>query len=1069
MRRAPVTVRHITARRLAFAATAATVLFTTVFTAAAATFASTVTGAAIRRSLSASPGSTITVTAPTTAAGAARASETVSSEIRKGLPGLPFAMSESLRSDILDLPAAGPAGHHAQTQIISLADLRAHTVQVSGTCPGAHGPAGVVPVCVPAAAARLLRLAPGDTLSLRDSVTGARVQVRVTGVFRPLGPASQYWSVDPLGRSAVQRSGGFTVYGPLVTSQAAAASGAVPVSSGAWLVLPDFSRLNSPNLATLGNKLSAALGSLSGSAQLPSAVPTTGLPAELANLATALLVARSQLLIGVLILLVIAGAALAVAVRLLAVRREPEVALLAARGASRRQLAARGVTEAALLAIPAFVLGPLLGGALVPLMTGTGPLAAAKLRLAPGQPATAWLAAGAVAAGCAVIIALPWLRTPPSPIRQRVSSGRQRAVTASLSSGADIALVALAIVAGWQLAHYAAPVAVGVDGALGVDPILVGAPVLAIAAGTVVMLRLLPLATRLGERAAARGRGLVLAVAAWQMSRRPLRQAGPALLAVLAVTTAVITLSDVTSWQRSVTAQARFAVGADERVTLPPAAPLAIGQVADVTAAPGVQASTPAVHAVLGVGQGGNATLLAVNGQQAAKIMPVGESGTGSAAALLRRIGRQAPAGGVAIPGHPARLSVTATLTRAPVTGPELAIQLTDAAGIGYQVPIGALPADGRSHRMTVTIAPGRRADYPLRLDGFSLQYSMPRAHSATATLTVESVSAADSGRFGPPIALAPGAGHRMLALAVAQQSAGVRAPPSAASPLLRNGRLSTRFGTGNGSNIDGRIPASLTVTATSRITVLPGLATAGFLAANDQRLGDTVAASMDGTPVRVRLDGVIRRFPTLTGSGGVIVDQAALQDLLLASGSAPAAVTEWWLRTSGHAVLTGLPSGTSVSSSAAVASALRAAPLSSAPLQALLAIALAALILAAAGFAVSVATARERERDASLLDALGARPGQVVGLLCLEQAMLAVPAAAAGLLLGFLLSRLIIPAVSLTAQATRPIPPVSVQVPWAAAAGVAVLIAALPAAATALGALRRGGTAARLRAEEET
>jgi hypothetical protein len=49
--------------------------------------------------------------------------------------------------------------------------------------------------------------------------------------------------------------------------------------------------------------------------------------------------------IGILILLVIAGAALAVAVRLLTVQREPEAALPAARGASRRQPAARGITE----------------------------------------------------------------------------------------------------------------------------------------------------------------------------------------------------------------------------------------------------------------------------------------------------------------------------------------------------------------------------------------------------------------------------------------------------------------------------------------------------------------------------------------------------------------------------------------------------------------------------------------------------------------------------------------------------------------------------------------------------
>ena len=75
------------------------------------------------------------------------------------------------------------------------------------------------------------------------------------------------------------------------------------------------------------------------------------------------------------------------------------------------------------------------------------------------------------------------------------------------------------------------------------DPVLVLAPVLTLCAGTLVMLRVLPLAARLGDRAAARRRGLTLAVAAWQMSRRPLRQAGPVLLAVLAVVMLALTLT----------------------------------------------------------------------------------------------------------------------------------------------------------------------------------------------------------------------------------------------------------------------------------------------------------------------------------------------------------------------------------------------------------------------------------------------------------------------------------------------------------------------------------------------
>ena len=61
MRRPPASVRHITARPLAFSAVALTVVFTTVCAAAAASFAGSVTAIAVRRSLAAAPGNTIGV------------------------------------------------------------------------------------------------------------------------------------------------------------------------------------------------------------------------------------------------------------------------------------------------------------------------------------------------------------------------------------------------------------------------------------------------------------------------------------------------------------------------------------------------------------------------------------------------------------------------------------------------------------------------------------------------------------------------------------------------------------------------------------------------------------------------------------------------------------------------------------------------------------------------------------------------------------------------------------------------------------------------------------------------
>jgi hypothetical protein len=320
---------------------------------------------------------------------------------------------------------------------------------------------------------------------------------------------------------------------------------------------------------------------------------------------------------------------------------------------------------------------------------------------------------------------------------------------------------------------------------------------------------------------------------------------------------------------------------------------------------------------------------------------------------------------------------------------------------------------------------------------------------------------------------VAPAGPGRLLATAAAQNPQGISSPPRVTgTSVSAGGGFSVTFaaGTGDTGMFAPSVPASLTVVAGPRIAALPGLATTAFLAATGQHTGSVVSVSVYGTPVPVRLAGVIRQFPTLAGpGGGLVVDQALLQDALRVAGAPPLPATEWWLRTSGPPVLPPLPAGTAITRRASLARSLSAQPLSTGPQQAWLGIAAAALILAGAGFAVSVATGRERARDMALLDALGTSGRQMTGLLCLEQALLAGLAAAAGLILGALLSRLIIPAVSLTAQAAHPVPPVLVDIPWGPAVAIAVAIAALPTLMVAIAARHRWSTTARLRVEETT
>ena len=1078
MRRAPAIVRRLLPHRLALAAAALTVVLAATLLAALAAFSATVSSHAVRTSLTGNPGTTISVNATVSSAATVPAvGGKLRTSLSSALGGVPVAVWGAASSDYLDLPR-GTGLANAQTHLISLTALNAHAALVAGSWPTVVSGSAAVPAAVPVGLARSLHLAAGQTIRLHESVTGAPVDVRITGIFRPLQPGSPYWLLSSAA-AGVQQSGGFADYGPLVTTPAVMATGHVAVDAAAWAAVPDVARIGAGDLQAASGRLQSAVNKVGRMGRVQNQTVSTGLPGLLSGLGTALVVTRSQLAIGAAILLVIAGATLALATVMLSSQRQAEAALLRSRGASRWQLAGSGVAEAALLVLPALIVSPLLAGLLLPPLARHGPLSRSGLRLPVAFPAAAWVAAAAVAAGCLVVIALPWLRTAGSPVRERAQRGRRGALGAATRAGADLGLLVLAGLAGWQLVHYAAPVSTGLSGSIGIDPVLVSAPVLALAAGAVILLRLLPLVVRLGDRAASRGRDMTAAVAAWQISRRPLRQAGPVLLAVLAVATSVLAVAQWSSWQRSAQDQASFTAGADERVDLSPQAPLTLGQVATLTGAHGVTGSTPVIRAPAMMPNSTTATLLALDARRAASVAAIRPDLVGgSPTALLDRLSpagdQRAAISGAPVPGRPARLEITASLHAKSVGQPVLFLEVTDAFGIPYQLQAGVLHTNGTATTLVVPVAPGNKAAYPLRITGFTLQYLMPTAHVSGATLSIESVRGAASatGAFGAPFAAATAGGR--MASSTAAGSGLVTMQPSVTKTTARGTSLTVSFQPGYGlfpaqfKQPATTLPASISVAPPQPARALPVAATSAFTAATGQKRGSTFPVQVGNSTVRVTIVSVIASFPTISGSGGIVVDQSLLQQTLAADGALPEPVTEWWLRTAGAAP-TRLPGGATLTDRASLAASLLANPLGAAPQLAMLTIAAAAVILAAAGFAVAAATAGERARDLALLAALGATRRQLTRLLCLEQAALGIPAAVAGLVLGGVLARLVVPAVTLTATGAHPQPAVLVQVPLAVPIAVALVTAAVPVAIAALGPARRAGLAARTRLETET
>jgi predicted lysophospholipase L1 biosynthesis ABC-type transport system permease subunit len=227
----------------------------------------------------------------------------------------------------------------------------------------------------------------------------------------------------------------------------------------------------------------------------------------------------------------------------------------------------------------------------------------------------------------------------------------------------------------------------------------------------------------------------------------------------------------------------------------------------------------------------------------------------------------------------------------------------------------------------------------------------------------------------------------------------------------------------------------------------------------------------IDGIPVRLQIVAQVSTFPTVTGSA-LIVDLPALQAFVAAHGGLPLPVTQWWLATAGGRVPPGLvsalPPRSTVTSRTALAAATVSDPLSAAPQQALLAVAAAAALLAVTGFWVSIAAnVRQRRAENALLAALGVAQRSAAAQLFLEKLLLSVPSAALGLLLGTVVARLLVPAVTLTTTAQLPVPPPVTLFDLPQTIPLAVAVAVLPALAAALVIFRRPDPAAELRAAE--
>lgn len=1087
---------RVRAHRLLLVAALLAVLLTTSVLAALTAFSGSIGDAALRHTLatrSAAPASLI-VKATVPEAKRQGADAAVREGARRTFDGLPVTTRTLTQSGPYALPRTlqspdARKGTDPDLTLFAAVD-RTRVRLTGGSWPAPPGTGREIQAALPENAAAQLGLRRWPVpLTLTDRLNGSVVRVSVTGVYRPVDATEAYWQLDDLGGRGTRRVN-FTTYGPLLADPTALTGGRLSAGQTSWLASADFSTLTTHRIGALRTAATEGPKSLAeGGVFAGDATATTALPDVLDRAERSLLVSRSTLLIVALQLVLLAGYALLLVARLLSSERTGETELLRARGGSRARLLGLSATEALLLAAPAAVGAPLLSDPLTRLLAGHGPLARIGIHLDTGPTGTVWLVAALVALGCAAAVVAPALSAG------RTSRGRAATLPAAVRAGADIGLLVIAGIAYWQLDRQTSGSgALSGDraGSLGIDPLLVAAPALALLAGTVLTLRLLPPAAKLAERRAAGGRGLPAALAGWQFSRRPLRGAGPVLLLVLAVAMGMLAIGQSASWDRSQEDQADFRAGTSVRVF--GSSLSGFGQAGSYDEVPGVRAVAPAARSSVQLSGNRSGTVLALDTAHTDGLLLRHDLGGKPASDLLGELTpRRAARTGVPLPADAAELAFTLHIGAERAEGggaPDpltvnVTAQVEDRFGILYRLAPTTVETDGRpaERRISLDVAAGApvgRPAAPLTLTGFDLDFTLPETSEQHRFTVRELRTVARDGRTAP--AALPAA-DRWRASAKDSGADGLQS----LTPEGDGRSLSVPYVTGASPAPTFSDPVPSRSVRLSAVRPAPpaltAIATDRYLASSGTRVGQTVTAVLAGQTLRAKVVDRMAEMPT-TGPGAetvaagrdggtLLLDLNAVNQRLAVDTGTSLAPTEWWLTTGpGDAARTAAAlrarpdiDPQQVVVRAEAAEQLRDDPLGAGPQAALVAAAIVAAALAAVGFAVSAAgSLRERGAEFAVLRALGAPRRQLARLIAAEQGVLITLALLVGLALGEVLTRAVVPLIVLTGQATQPVPKVLVELPAGRLAVLLAGVAAVPLLIVATLALRRTDPAVSLR-----
>ncbi|TMD32164.1 MAG: FtsX-like permease family protein [Chloroflexi bacterium] len=978
------------------------------------------------------------------------------------------------RSDSMEIVGRPTVGDADRTLVASYAGIERHAELAAGHWPVSGG--SPIEAAISESAAGALGLHLGDRLTVVDPLDqSTRLDLEIAALWRP-NRADPYWLANPLELDGVETHGSETVRGPLVVAPADLAASTIRQLDVQWRARPDVEAFRVEWIDGVRTGITALRD------RLGSALPThrdftisTGLPALLATLGRSVLVTRSGIALLTVQFGVLAGYAVLLVGGMLLERRRLDTALLRSRGAGTGHVAALSSIEAFVLAVPAAVIGPWLAVVVVWLVVNALPgdavgrpgLIASEVDLRVGAPAL--IGSAVAAAACALGLALPALASGANLAGARAALGRAAARTLPQRLGIDLALVALAGVAIWQLRLYGAPLVRDVRGSLGLDPLLVAAPAIGLLGGGVIATRAVPRAAEIAQLVLERRRDLVASLGARQLARRPLRYTRSALLLMLAAGLGTFAAVDAATWSRSQQDQAAYQAAADVRVVVPDYPALPAGALGGAyRSIPGVTTAMPVLRLPLGVGRAvREAPLLGLDPAVAARIVGLAPRTGGSGApSAVDALGGSAPEDHtLVVPGRPLRLSVV--LDDDIRAAPGLEAQSAPVHGDYPGVLVSAIlrDGDGMLHRIeggrATLQGPNQRVEIPLTVGGTgpeAIAVAYPVAIQAIEIVInpEEGTFVAGSVRLRGVASSESTATSDWTAVAFVPASSGwlwttissVFDVPPTSGDRLTVGAKDALFASSGEPIATYRFAPPFAEAAP-----LPAIVGTRFLEATGLGVGDEVDADVLGIGLKLRIAGSVVTFPPLDPAKPfVVVDGPSLElRRFLASGDTvePA---EWWLATApdaGESVVTTLGearySAAKVIVRADLARSLSGDPVALGIVGALTLGSLAALAFAAVGFVVSAtASVNERLGEFALLRALGLSVRALAVWLSLESAAMLAFGLLAGSLLGLAVAALVLPAATLTSTGAAAVPPPSVIVPWPAIVPYLVLGAAL-------------------------